>query len=79
MKQQTIYTIFRFKGIDNLVFADDNKFYLVDSLQEKEVKYKNGRNGLYVNRKFISLKKLRKLAYKHTELLKTKPANVCPF
>ncbi len=78
MNKQTIYTLYRFKGVNNLVFADDNKFYLVDSLTEKEVKYKNCRNGLYINRKFISLKRLRKLAYKHRELLK-KQTDFCPF
>ena len=79
MKQQTIYTLFRFKGINNLVFTDDNKFYFVDSFVEKEVRFKNGRNGLYINRKFVSLRKLRKLAYKHKELLSKKIDGSCPF
>jgi len=79
MNKQTVYTKYRFSGINNLVFADDNKFYMVDGLQEKEVKYKNGRNGLYINRQFISLKRLRKLAYKHTEIIKQTDTSDCPF
>ena len=78
MRKQTVYTKYRFAGINNLVYTDDNKWYLVDSFTEKKVRFKNGRNGLYINRKFISLKKLRKLAYKHTELLK-QTDNLCPF
>lgn len=69
MNNKTIYTKYRFSNINNLVFADDNKWYLIDSLKVIQVRYKNGRNGIYLNRKFKSLKQLRKLAYKHCELL----------
>ena len=79
MSNQTIYTKYRFSGLNNLVFADDNNWYLVDSFTKKEVKYKNGRNGLYLSRKFKSLKVLRKLAYKHTELIIKQSNENCPF
>lgn len=79
MRKQTVYTKYRFSGINNLVYTDDNKWYLADSFTEKKVRFKNGRNGLYINKKFVSLRKLRKLAYKHRELLFKKIDSSCPF
>ena len=79
MNKQTIHTKYRFTGVNNLVFADDNKFYLSDSFKEIKVRYKNGRNGLYLNRKFVSLKRLRILAYEHNEIIKNKLVADCPL
>jgi hypothetical protein len=79
MSNKTIYTKYRFSTLNNLVFADDNNWYLTDSLIQVKVRFKNGRNGIYLNRKFKSLKQLRKLAYKRTELLIKKSTEYCPF
>ena len=78
MTHKTIYIKYRFSGLNTLVFADDNKWYLEGSLKQIEIRYKNGRNGIYFKRKFFSLKKLRNIAYKHTELLIEKNQNT-PF
>jgi len=71
--------LYRFKSLNNLAFADDDKFYLIDTLLIVNVKYKNGRNGIYYKRKFYSKKTLRKLAYKHRELVIKKSTSFCPF
>ena len=79
MKQQTSYILFRFKGINDIVFTDDNKFLKQSTFKEIKVRNKHGYNGIYINRKFFSLRKLRKLAYKHRELLFKKIEGSCPF
>ena len=80
MSEKTIYTLYRFAGFNKLVFADDKRFYNSQNLKEFNIRYKNGVNGIYIDRKFISLKKLRENSYSHRELLKEEVKfSDCPF
>jgi len=80
MNIKSIYTSYRFKGYNYLCFSDNNKWYNLNTLREYRIKYKNGRNGIYIDRKFISVISLRKLAYIHRELIKVVgDFNDCPF
>lgn len=80
MNIKTVYILYKFSGINNVIFADDKKFYNPSNLKEYCIRHKNGRNGIYIDRKFISLINLRENRYKHRELLKEKiDYSDCPF